>query len=153
VPAPQEPDPCPFNTIAMLGQAYSLLGFKIVDGVVGAGHPIKPNHSAVFAQIRPEGSRLKDLAVGANMTPQSMGEIVDELESLGYVVRKPDPSDRRAKLITLTMEGSKVVAAGEQTVSGLEEDIAEILGERGYRQLRSMLLKILNTAPKDDRAS
>ncbi len=113
----------------------------------------QPNHSAVFAQIRPEGSRLKDLAVGANMTPQSMGEIVDELESLGYVVRKPDPSDRRAKLITLTMEGSKVVAAGEQTVSGLEEDIAEILGERGYRQLRSMLLKILNTAPKDDRAS
>ena len=24
------------NTVAMLGQAYSLLGFRIVDGVVGA---------------------------------------------------------------------------------------------------------------------
>jgi hypothetical protein len=29
------------NTVAMLGQAYSLLGFRIVDGVVGAGFPQK----------------------------------------------------------------------------------------------------------------
>ncbi len=37
------------NTIAMLGKAYSLLGFKIVDGVVGSGFPQKPSHSAVFS--------------------------------------------------------------------------------------------------------
>ncbi len=145
MPAPQEPDPGPVNTIAMLGQAYSLLGFKIVDGVVGAGHPIKPNHSAVFAQIRPEGSRLKDLAVGANMTPQSMGEIVDELESLGYVVRKPDPHDRRAKLIMLTDKGREALAAGERTIVGLEQDIVAVLGERGHQQLRQMLAALLAT--------
>ena len=102
MPSGQEPDPRRFNTIAMLGQAYSLLGFRIVDGVVGSGHPIKPSHSAVFAQIEPGGSRLTKLAAGANITPQSMGVIVDELEELGYVTREPDPSDRRAKLITLT---------------------------------------------------
>lgn len=44
----------------MLGQAYSLLGFQIVDGVVGTGFPQKPSHSAVFAQIKAEGSRLTD---------------------------------------------------------------------------------------------
>ena len=60
----QEPDLAPrrANTIALLGQAYSLLGFRIVDGVVGSGHPIKPSHSAVFAQIREDGSRLTELA-------------------------------------------------------------------------------------------
>ena len=66
-------------------------GFQIVDGVVGAGFPQKPAHSAVFAQIVPEGSRLTDLARGANMSPQAMGELVDELEELGYVVRRPTP--------------------------------------------------------------
>ncbi len=71
----------------MLGRAYSLLGFQIVDGVVGAGYPQKPSHSAVFAQIRPEGSRLTALARGADMSPQAMGELVDELEELGYVER------------------------------------------------------------------
>ena len=63
----------------MLGRAYSLLGFQVVDGVVGAGFPQKPSHSAVFAQIKPEGSRLTELARGANMSPQAMGELVDEL--------------------------------------------------------------------------
>lgn len=37
-----------------------------------------------------------------NMTPQAMGELVDELEELGYLERRPDPTDRRAKLIVLT---------------------------------------------------
>jgi DNA-binding MarR family transcriptional regulator len=141
----QGPDPRRFNTIAMLGQAYSLLGFRIVDGVVGSGHPIKPSHSAVFAQIEPGGSRLTKLAAGANITPQSMGAIVDELEELGYVSREPDPSDRRAKLIVLTARGRQAVDAGESTISGLEQDLVDVLGERGARQLRSLLMKILSS--------
>lgn len=138
----QEPDQGP-NTVALLGQAYSLLGFQIVDGVVGAGYPQKPAHSAVFAQISPEGSRLTELARGANMTPQAMGELVDELQQLGYVVRRPDPTDRRAKLITLTPKGRDCIASGVATIDGIERRLVEVLGERGHRQLRSMLRRIL----------
>ena len=130
------------NTIALLGRAYSRLGFQIVDGVVGAGFPQKPRHSAVFAQIRPEGSRLSDLARGANMTPQSMGEIVDELEELGYVERRPDPSDRRAKLVTLTALGRTCVAAGEQTIRGLESEIDAVIGADAHADLRRMLERL-----------
>ncbi|HRD59438.1 MAG TPA: MarR family transcriptional regulator, partial [Nocardioides sp.] len=114
------------NTVAMLGQAYSLLGFRIVDGVVGAGFPQKPKHSAVFAQISLEGSRLTELAQKANMTPQSMAEIVDELVELGYVVRRPDPADRRAKLIVLTRRGRAAVDAGRATIEGIEERVTEL---------------------------
>lgn len=131
------------NTVAMLGQAYSLLGFRIVDGVVGAGFPQKPSHSAVFAQIDPAGSRLSQLARGANMTPQAMGEMVDELESLGYVVRRPDPHDRRAKLIMLTRKGEACVRAARITIEGLEDEITQRLGQRGHDQLRRMLAKLL----------
>ena len=131
------------NTVAMLGRAYSLLGFQIVDGVVGAGYPQKPSHSAVFAQIKLEGSRLTDLARGANITPQAMGELVDELEELGYVERRPDPTDRRAKLIVLTDRGKACIAAGIATIDGIEDRITQILGERGHRQLRSLLGRLL----------
>jgi DNA-binding MarR family transcriptional regulator len=127
----------------MLGQAYSLLGFRIVDGVVGAGFPQKPSHSAVFAQIDPAGSRLSQLARGANMTAQAMGEIVDELESLGYVARRPDPRDRRAKLIMLTRKGEACVEAGRVTIEGLEDEITKRLGQRGRAQLRRLLAKLL----------
>lgn len=131
------------NTISMLGQAYSLFGFQIVDGVVGAGFPQKPKHSAVFAQIDPEGSRLTELANRANITPQAMGELIDELEELGYVTRQPDPTDRRAKLIVLTDEGQAAVEAGRQTIIGLEQRITEILGAEGHETLREMLSKLL----------
>ena len=142
----QGPPRVPSNTVGMLGRAYSLLGFQIVDGVVGAGFPQKPSHSAVFAQIRPEGNRLTELAKGANMTPQAMGELVDELEDLGYVKRKPDPTDRRAKLITLTRRGEACIEAGISTIEGIESRIDEIVGPRGHAQLRKLLEKILESA-------
>lgn len=132
------------NTVTLLGRAYSLLGFRIVDGVVGAGFPQKPAHSAVFAQIAPKGSRLTELARRANMSPQAMGELVDELEQLDYVVRRPDPADRRAKLITLTKKGQACIAAGIATINGIEEQLTDRLGERGHRQLRSLLTKLLD---------
>ncbi len=139
----QDPPEQADNTIAMLGRAYSLLGFQIVDGVVGAGFPQKPSHSAVFAQIRPEGSRLTELARGANMTPQAMGELVDELAELGYVERRPDPTDRRAKLIVLTSRGNQCIAAGIATIRGIEERIDQILGPQGRAQLRRLLSALL----------
>ena len=140
------------NTISMLGQAYSLLGFQIVDGVVGAGFPQKTKHSAVFAQIDPQGSRLTELAHRANITPQAMGELIDELEELGYVTRQPDPTDRRAKLIVLTDEGRAAVEAGRQTIVGLEQRITEILGEKGHQALREMLNKLLAEGQPDTEA-
>lgn len=131
------------NTISMLGRAYSLLGFQIVDGVVGAGYPQKPKHSAVFAQLGPDGARLSDLARGANMTPQAMGELVDELEDLGYVRREPDPTDRRAKLIMLTPLGVECVTAAMTTIDSIEARIDAVLGEDGHAQLRTMLGRLL----------
>lgn len=144
--AAQDPPDARLNTIAMLGRAYSLLGFQIVDGVIGAGYPQKPSHSAVFAQITPDGCRLTALARGANITPQAMGELVDELEELGYVERQPDPTDRRAKLIVLTERGRACIATGIATIEGIEERIDVTLGPRGHAQLRSLLAKLLSAS-------
>jgi DNA-binding MarR family transcriptional regulator len=136
----------PLNTIAMLGQAYSLLGFRIVEGVVGTGMPIKPRYSAVFAQFgpgTPPTRRATELARGAGMSPQAMGELLDELEALDYIRRELDPTDRRAKLISMTDAGRASLAAGEQAIAGLEDEIARTLGESGHRQLRRLLQRIL----------
>ena len=77
------------------------------------------------------------------MTPQSMGELVDELEAMGHVVRRPDPDDGRAKLIVLTNRGRDAVAAGRQTIEGIEEQVTETLGEDGHRELPHLLSKLL----------
>jgi DNA-binding MarR family transcriptional regulator len=131
------------STVALLSLTHLMLSRQVSEGVARAGHPVKASHSAVFGQMTGDGSRLSDLARGANMTPQAMGELVDELEGLGYVQRRPDPSDRRAKLITLTESGRQCVAAGTDTIGDIERRITDALGRRGHRQLRTMLLTLL----------
>ena len=131
------------STVTLLSLTHLMLSRQVAEGAARAGHPVKPSHSAVFGQMTAEGSRLTDLARGANMTPQAMGELVDELEGLGYLVRMPDPTDRRAKLIMLTESGHECVAAGVATIGDIERRITEALGATGHRQLRNMLLTLL----------
>jgi DNA-binding MarR family transcriptional regulator len=131
------------NTLTLLALAHIKLSRQVSEGVARAGHPIKPSHSAVFGQMRDDGARLTDLARGANMTPQAMGELVDELEELGYLARRPDPTDRRAKLIVLTELGRECVAAGIDTISDIERQITDALGVTPHRDLRRMLLTLL----------
>jgi DNA-binding MarR family transcriptional regulator len=131
------------STVALLSLTHLMLSRQVSEGVARAGHPIKASHSAVFGQMGANGLRLSDLARGANMTPQAMGELVDQLEGLGYVERRPDPTDRRAKLITLTESGRKCVAAGIDTIGDIERRITDAVGVRGHRELRRMLLTLL----------
>jgi DNA-binding MarR family transcriptional regulator len=131
------------NTLTLLSLTHFMVSRQVSEGVARAGHPIKASHSAVFGQMGGEGLRLTDLAKGANMTPQAMGELVDELEGLGYLTRRPDPTDRRAKLITLTDSGRQCVAAGIETIGEIERRITDALGADGHRQLRRMLQTLL----------
>src|SRR5689334_5302453 len=128
---PRVPDDA--NTATLLSLAHLLVSRRVSEGVAAAGHPVKPSHGAVFSQLGPDGARLTDLARVAQMSPQAMGELVDELEGLGYVVRTPDPRDRRAKLIVLTDAGRRCAAAGGDAIAALERDLTATLGERGHR--------------------
>lgn len=134
------------NTATLISRAHLLVSRLVSEAVASTGYPVKPSHGAVFAQVRPEGSRLADLARGAQISPQAMGELVDELEQLGYVTRRPDPTDRRAKLVALTETGQQCASAGAQAITTLESTIDQILGERGHRELRRMLLRLLDHA-------
>jgi len=137
------------NTTALLGLAYMTLGHRIVDGVIAAGFPQRPAHSAVMAHIDIEGgTRLTTIAARANITPQAVGELVDDLERQGYVVRRPDPDDRRAKRIVLTERGLACVAAALSTIATLEAELEGLLGSAALAQLHDMLGRIATSARK-----
>src|SRR5437868_7089248 len=56
-------------------------------------------HNAVFSTLQEGGSRASDMAAVAGITRQSMGEIVRGMVDLGIVEMRPDPDDKRAKLV------------------------------------------------------
>lgn len=139
------------DTIALLGRAYSILGHQIVEAVVEAGFPHRPAHSGVLAHIDRDGTRPSELARRANITPQAMGELVDDVERLGYVTREPDPNDRRAKLIVLTPRGVELERAALQSIASIESRLADLLGGPQLRQLRESLHSIVSNADANRR--
>jgi DNA-binding MarR family transcriptional regulator len=71
-----------------------------------AENPFPLSHGAVLARLEREGPQTTSaLAASERVRPQSMAATVGELQSAGYVARRPDPLDRRQILIELTESG------------------------------------------------
>lgn len=90
-----------------------------------------------------DGLRLGDLAARAGITAQSMGQFVDELETLGYVERRADPTDRRAKRVHLTSKGRRSTTIEWEVIRDVEAALAALLGERRLNQLRRSLREVV----------
>lgn len=131
-------------TSTLLRNAYNGVSAGIFRQVVGAGFDdLRPAHGNVMEPLAiKDGMRLTELAQQAGMTPQSIGELVDDLVALGYVERRPDPTDRRAKRVHLTRKGRANVAASRDAVTHVERLLEEVLGPRHYVQLRKTLTTI-----------
>jgi MarR family transcriptional regulator, temperature-dependent positive regulator of motility len=100
---------------------------------------IRPAHYAVFRYLGPEGSRATELAEAAGMTQQSMGELVAHLEGLGFVERRPDPRDGRARIVVPTESGRGGIATAAGLLAEVEAELAERMGEERLESLVAML--------------
>ena len=104
------------------------------------GHPeIRPPQGNVMQFLDDAGTRVSVLAERAQITKQSMAELVAHLERLGYVERVPDPSDKRAKLVRATRRGRQLYAIARDVVAEIEADWTKRLGKAKMRQLRELL--------------
>jgi DNA-binding MarR family transcriptional regulator len=110
----------------------------------GGFQGIRYRHGSVFRFIDEEGSRLTVLADRAGLTKQAIGELVDELERLGYVERATDPQDRRAKLIRLTERGAAGQAAAARILADIERQWELHLGRDRITALRRTVEEIIS---------
>ncbi|WP_433759162.1 MarR family winged helix-turn-helix transcriptional regulator [Nocardia sp. CA-135398] len=94
------------------------------------------------ARIGADGSRLTELAEQAQVTKQTAGFLVDQLERAGYVRRVPDPSDGRARLVVLSERGVKMAAYANSIADRIEDEWARHLGAQRMRQLRDILARL-----------
>lgn len=131
-------------TPRMLSLAYNKTSSAIYERLRESGiTDTRPSHGNVMEHLAFEdGLRLNDLAARAGITPQSMGQFVDELEDLGYVERRPDPDDRRAKRIHLTRKGKKSNQLEWKVMGEVEEALEALLGKKRLADLRKSLKQI-----------
>lgn len=138
-------DPSPeLSTGTLLLHAFQGYQRRLFDGYRNRGeNGLRPKHGAVIANIDRPGTRASVLADRAGMTPQAMGELIDELERLGYVERAPDPEDRRAKLIIPTAKTLKRQRLAREVNDQIEAAYARVLGQDSYCELRTALARLV----------
>ena len=96
----------------------------------------------MFRFIHEGGSRLTELAESSGLSKQAVGEVVDDLEKLGYVERAPDPEDGRAKVIRLTEQGADAQRTALEIFADIERDFAERYGAERVALMRELLEEI-----------
>lgn len=146
--SPDPPDTAaesrPRNLGVLLREPFRIGSELLHERFAERGHPeVRAPHGNVLQFLDDEGTRVSTLAQRAQITKQSMAELVAHLERHGYVERIPDPSDRRAKLVRATPRGGEVYALAREFVAELDASWTERLGPEKMRRLR-LLLEELN---------
>jgi DNA-binding MarR family transcriptional regulator len=118
---------------------YRFMESAVLAHLKAHGHDLPLSQARVFQRIGPDGSRLSELARAAQVTKQTVGSVVDQLEGAGYVSRVVDPTDARARLVVVTDRGRELVELSLPVVREIEATWAAHLGEARTRELRQAL--------------
>lgn len=80
----------------------------------------------VLRRLLPEPLTLRALADALAADPPYVTLMIDDLEDRGLVDRRPHPSDRRAKLVTLTTKGRSLAMKAEQILDAPPAALSEL---------------------------
>lgn len=89
--------------------------------------------------IPTQGGRASALARELGVTKQAVGQALKELQREGYVIKIPDPQDRRALRVHATPEGMAVAEAGQKALERLEAQWGAELGRTRLKALRATM--------------
>jgi DNA-binding MarR family transcriptional regulator len=93
---------------------------------------IRAAHLQIFGNLGVDGIRLTALAARSQLSLAATSELIDDLQQLGYLERRPDPSDGRAKLICPTPRGRQALNAAGDRVAEIEHHWAELAGRADF---------------------
>lgn len=113
---------------------------RVLVGFAAHGHiRLQPAQTSVLTHLSLSGTRLTDLAKRASMTKQAMGQLVDEVERLGYVERVADPTDSRAKMVCFTEKGRRLMCDAVEIGANVQVEYENLIGKQRLKDLRDIL--------------
>ncbi len=106
---------------------------------------------------RRDGMTQTALAADLDLTKVAIGGLCDRMEASGFVERRSDPNDGRARRVFLTPAGTQLVTTIRATVEQVELGIMEKIPEDNLDQaaetllaLKQTLLEIIEADDADD---
>ena len=131
------------TTPEQVGERYLAVHHRmfraVSDEMNGCGLSLA--RTKVLRRLHEQGpTRQHVLAADLGLSPHSITDIVDGLERAGLAERRPDPTDRRAKLVTITGAGEASLEVANATRERLLKQIFGALSEAD----RVTLLRLLD---------
>ncbi|MGH3153259.1 MAG: MarR family winged helix-turn-helix transcriptional regulator [Streptosporangiaceae bacterium] len=119
-------------TAEQVGERYLAFHHRMFravnDEMNGCG--LSMARTKVLRRLHEQGPiRQNVLAAGLGLSPHTITDIVDGLERAGMAERRPDPTDRRAKLVAITDAGEAGLDVANATRERLLKQIFGALSE------------------------
>ncbi len=92
--------------------------------------------------LRSDGIQQKDLAEQMDITAITLTGLLDRMEREGWVERRADPDDRRAKRIYLTEKVAPVTKELRSLAREVRKSALQGLSEAEQQQLMSLLIRV-----------
>jgi DNA-binding MarR family transcriptional regulator len=108
----------------MLAHAAHVLATRMTAAFAEIG--ITPRDYCVLSHAASGELTQIELARLSDLDKTTMVVTLDELEEAGYAERRPSKADRRARVVVVTAEGKRLVAAGHKIADRVH---AEVLAE------------------------
>jgi len=105
-------------------------------------HPgIRASHGYVFQRLLQGPSTVTEIARDLRVSQQAVSKLVKELVALGFVVRIPDPHDKRVRRLELTNDGRDAVDLARRVRAELAASVAAHLDVPAARAVLVALLE------------
>ena len=140
----------------LMSRAAHSLGAALTESLAPLGLNLR-DYAVLIAAERAVGTgeprTQLALSRAARLDKSTMVVALDSLERKGLVERKPDPGDRRARIVEPTDAGRELLARAEEMVADVEDRVLAALDAEERRVLRDLLRRLVTGGvPPDDGA-
>ena len=140
----KDADPHEQSLGRLLLRAHRLFAERALALLHARGHAdLTIAHVMLLPHFDAQGTRSTVLASRAGITKQAAGQVVADLERVGYIARVSDESDARAVKLAFTRRGRQLVADAAAVKEELDRQLGRVLGAGGLAQLHDLLTRLL----------
>jgi DNA-binding MarR family transcriptional regulator len=100
---------------------------------------LRPSFGPLLSLIWIEGRPLTAVAAQLAISKQACSQLANLAERAGYLERRPDPQDRRSKVVMLSARGRKLIEDAVAIILESESEYADLVGEPAYRRFTASL--------------
>jgi len=104
---------------------------------------LRPVQAQLLALVEPGGVRLSELVDAMKLPKQTLGDMLDDLESQRLVERYPDPEHGVIKRVRLGARGKALAGEVRKVSDTAEARWAKMLGTKKMKQLRGILEELV----------